>query len=60
MVVCLNKEPWREFCNEPPCGQLNPVNNETYVVSLFVALLTLQSIQNIQIVFIIIGLRKNL
>ena len=33
LAVCLNKEPWREFCNEPPCGQLNPLNNETYIVS---------------------------
>lgn len=23
-VVCLEKEPWEEFCVEPPCGQLNP------------------------------------
>ncbi|XP_021958409.1 chitooligosaccharidolytic beta-N-acetylglucosaminidase [Folsomia candida] len=32
LVVCLNKEPWKEFCAEPPCGQLNPLNNETYRV----------------------------
>lgn len=32
LVVCLNKEPWKEFCSEPPCGQLNPLNNETYRV----------------------------
>jgi hexosaminidase len=32
LAVCLNKEPWREFCSEPPCGQLNPLNNETYII----------------------------
>lgn len=26
LVVCLDKEPWYDFCVEPPCGQLNIVN----------------------------------
>ncbi|KAK3861263.1 hypothetical protein Pcinc_032735 [Petrolisthes cinctipes] len=32
LAVCVNKEPWREFCSEPPCGQLNPANNHTYTL----------------------------
>lgn len=26
MTVCLNVQPWRKFCVQPPCGQLNPFN----------------------------------
>ncbi|KAH0540815.1 chitooligosaccharidolytic beta-N-acetylglucosaminidase [Cotesia glomerata] len=29
LAVCINKEPWRDFCVQPPCGQLNPVNPRT-------------------------------
>lgn len=32
LAVCVNKEPWREFCIQPPCGQLNPVNPHTLEV----------------------------
>ncbi|XP_063598482.1 chitooligosaccharidolytic beta-N-acetylglucosaminidase-like [Penaeus indicus] len=32
LVVCLNKEPWHSYCAEPPCGQLNVVNNNTYSI----------------------------
>merc|ERR1711915_649748 len=31
-VVCLEKEPWEEFCVEPPCGQLNPAAPGMYDV----------------------------
>jgi len=30
LAVCVNQEPWQEFCVEPPCGQLNPVNPHVY------------------------------
>lgn len=30
MVVCLGKHPWSSYCVQPPCGQLNPLNNNTY------------------------------
>eukprot|EP01121_Diplochlamys_sp_Union-15-3_P000035 TRINITY_DN1002_c0_g2_i1.p1 TRINITY_DN1002_c0_g2~~TRINITY_DN1002_c0_g2_i1.p1 ORF type:complete len:536 (+),score=61.69 TRINITY_DN1002_c0_g2_i1:45-1652(+) len=30
ITVCGNAVPWTSFCNEPPCGQLNPTKNETY------------------------------
>jgi len=30
LAVCVNQEPWQDFCVEPPCGQLNPINPEVY------------------------------
>jgi hexosaminidase len=32
LAVCVNQQPWREFCIQPPCGQLNPVNPNTFNV----------------------------
>uniref|UniRef100_A0A8D8V7U9 Beta-hexosaminidase n=1 Tax=Cacopsylla melanoneura TaxID=428564 RepID=A0A8D8V7U9_9HEMI len=32
LVVCLNEQPWRANCIQPPCGQLNPVNPNVYRV----------------------------
>ena len=26
----MNAEPWQDYCVEPPCGQLNPVNRHVY------------------------------
>lgn len=31
MITCLGKHPWWDYCVQPPCGQLNPLNNNTYV-----------------------------
>ena len=35
LAVCVNKEPWQQFCVEPPCGQVSKVilHNELWVVS---------------------------
>jgi len=30
LAVCVNKEPWQKYCVEPPCGQLNPTNDNVY------------------------------
>jgi len=30
LAVCVNQEPWQDFCVEPPCGQLNPINPHVY------------------------------
>ncbi len=30
MALCINKEPWTKYCVEPPCGILNPVNDNVY------------------------------
>ena len=32
LVLCLNKQPWGDYCDEPPCGQLNPVNDNIYPI----------------------------
>jgi hexosaminidase len=32
LSLCINQQPWQSFCGEPPCGQLNPKNNNTYDV----------------------------
>lgn len=32
LAVCVNQQPWRKLCIQPPCGQLNPVNPNTYTV----------------------------
>ena len=29
-TVCVNVEPWYDYCVEPPCGQLNPSKQEIY------------------------------
>ncbi|KAK6630761.1 hypothetical protein RUM44_002930 [Polyplax serrata] len=26
LALCVNQLPWRKYCIQPPCGQLNPVN----------------------------------
>merc|ERR1711962_131684 len=31
-TVCLGKQPWEDFCLQPPCGQLNPYVDEMYSV----------------------------
>ena len=32
LAVCVEQEPWQDYCVEPPCGQLNPVNQNIYKV----------------------------
>jgi hexosaminidase len=32
LAVCVNQQPWRKFCIQPPCGQLNPTNPNLYLV----------------------------
>lgn len=32
LAVCINKMPWRYYCIQPPCGQLNPINRHLYTV----------------------------
>uniref|UniRef100_A0AAU8L1I2 Beta-hexosaminidase n=1 Tax=Sogatella furcifera TaxID=113103 RepID=A0AAU8L1I2_SOGFU len=31
-VICFNDQPWYDHCVEPPCGQLNPVNENVYKI----------------------------
>lgn len=30
LAFCVNQQPWRNFCIQPPCGQLNPLNDNVY------------------------------
>ena len=32
MASCVNQDPWTSYCVEPPCGQLNPLNDDVYEV----------------------------
>lgn len=32
LAVCVNQEEWQDYCVEPPCGQLNIVNDKMYDV----------------------------
>ncbi|XP_011171734.2 chitooligosaccharidolytic beta-N-acetylglucosaminidase [Solenopsis invicta] len=31
-TVCFKAEPWKDYCVEPPCGQLNPTSDRVYEV----------------------------
>lgn len=43
LSLCINQQPWKSFCGQPSCGQLNPKNNNTYKIleSLYEELLQL-------------------
>ncbi|KAG5678977.1 hypothetical protein PVAND_008592 [Polypedilum vanderplanki] len=32
LSLCVNQQPWSSYCGEPPCGQLNPKNNNTFII----------------------------
>lgn len=32
LAVCVNQQPWRSYCIQPPCGQLNPANHNLYSI----------------------------
>ncbi|XP_049530305.1 probable beta-hexosaminidase fdl [Anopheles darlingi] len=32
LAICVNQLPWRNYCIEPPCGQLNPANPNLFLV----------------------------
>ena len=27
LTVCKDMQPWYDYCNEPPCGQVIPITN---------------------------------
>ncbi|XP_029052916.1 chitooligosaccharidolytic beta-N-acetylglucosaminidase isoform X1 [Osmia bicornis bicornis] len=31
-IVCFKAEPWKSYCVEPPCGQLNPTSDFVYEI----------------------------
>ncbi|KAM7356950.1 beta-hexosaminidase 1 [Cochliomyia hominivorax] len=32
MTACFNAQPWKDYCVEPPCGQLDPTVDDMYAV----------------------------
>ena len=32
LTLCFKMQPWQTFCDEPPCGQLDPTKDEVYNV----------------------------
>lgn len=32
LTLCFKMQPWQNFCDEPPCGQLDPTKDEVYNV----------------------------
>ncbi|CAG0918897.1 unnamed protein product [Notodromas monacha] len=34
LVWCANEDPWYDLCVEPPCGQLNPLNENVFQVRI--------------------------
>ncbi|OQR94614.1 beta-hexosaminidase [Achlya hypogyna] len=30
LTLCYGSDPWMDYCLEPPCGQLNPLNDHVY------------------------------
>lgn len=32
LAICINQQPWRDYCGQPPCGQLNPSNPNLFKV----------------------------
>ncbi|XP_008200272.1 beta-N-acetylglucosaminidase NAG2 isoform X2 [Tribolium castaneum] len=32
LSVCIDQQPWRSYCIQPPCGQLNPINPNVFDV----------------------------
>jgi len=32
VAMCVNAQPWGNYCVEPPCGQLNPTNDTVYEI----------------------------
>lgn len=32
LAYCIETNPWKPFCGEPPCGQLNPQNEHVYEI----------------------------
>ncbi|EFX90079.1 hypothetical protein DAPPUDRAFT_309875 [Daphnia pulex] len=32
LIICLDKQPWDEYCAQPPCGIFDPTNDKIYTV----------------------------
>ncbi|CAG9806447.1 unnamed protein product [Chironomus riparius] len=43
LSLCINQQPWKAYCGEPSCGQMNPKNKNSFMIleSLYEELLQL-------------------
>ncbi|KAL7677610.1 hypothetical protein ACOME3_003845 [Neoechinorhynchus agilis] len=32
LALCVGESPWEDLCLQPPCGQLNPINERMYII----------------------------
>ncbi|XP_011497012.1 PREDICTED: probable beta-hexosaminidase fdl isoform X3 [Ceratosolen solmsi marchali] len=49
LALCIDQQPWSAYCGEPNCGQLNPINENSYKIleSLYRELLDLTGVRDI-------------
>ncbi|XP_045486518.1 probable beta-hexosaminidase fdl, partial [Pieris rapae] len=49
IVLCLKNKPWTEYCDEPPCGQLNPrsVLVYTMIEKLYAEIIQLTGVDDV-------------
>ncbi|XP_075981604.1 putative beta-hexosaminidase fdl [Anticarsia gemmatalis] len=49
LVYCLHDQPWNLYCNEPPCGQLNPRNKHVYelLARLYTEIMQLTGVEDV-------------
>ncbi|XP_012263445.2 probable beta-hexosaminidase fdl isoform X2 [Athalia rosae] len=49
LALCVDQQPWSTYCGEPNCGQLNPINENTYRIleGLYRELLDLTEVRDI-------------
>ncbi|XP_058804610.1 probable beta-hexosaminidase fdl isoform X2 [Phymastichus coffea] len=49
LALCVDQQPWSAYCGEPNCGQLNPINENSYKIleGLYRELLDLTELRDI-------------
>ncbi|OXU27126.1 hypothetical protein TSAR_012992, partial [Trichomalopsis sarcophagae] len=49
LALCVDQQPWSAYCGEPNCGQLNPINENSYKIleGLYRELLDLTEVRDI-------------
>lgn len=49
LALCIDQQPWSAYCGEPNCGQLNPINENSFKVleGLYRELLDLTEVRDV-------------
>ena len=49
LALCIDQQPWSNYCGEPNCGQLNPINENSFkiLVGLYQEILNLTEVSDI-------------